>query len=749
MTTEREERCAVWRDDWPLPGAEIDPAVDDLPHPDCGAEWWYFYAHLTTEHGEQRGLVLAFLRHLSRQEKGEPVHAHATLAALSGGGAHRVRTWVDRGLLESLRIVTERDTVIDPGFRQALSEVFASGQPLAPDRLLTGPVTIAPDELDLRFGDVSALRKLPDGSYHMTFTASDGEDESIDLVLSPTKPPISQVGDRPIPSRFSDRAGGYSYFAPSMTASGVIGSVRVSGTGWYEHTFGEEWLRLDSDQQQAPDRTWTWLGVQLDNGWEVSAATVAHEDVSTGEQVLVDRVGIAYSPENERVECEMEIRGDEPWTSLSTLHTYPSRWTLSAPELGLDLLVVPEPRQEMRTMITGGAILEAWATVEGTMAGAPVRGRAYCEVLPGNRIARMEGFLGRLREITLAEVRALYPDAPGQAVTAGLAGVDPVGLPHEIVHESLVRPLRHMTDATGRGWRAFVACAAIEMFDVRCDPYLPLLAVVELTHTGNLVVDDVEDGSTTRRGVPAVHTLHGVPTAINAGTAAYFVLDRVVPQILPDDDRLRLRVYQSYLRALRAGHVGQAIDITGHRTAMDLAVATGDATAVLATVRNAHRLKTGMPARAFGEIGALIAQADDAQVEAIGSYFEAVGLAYQITDDVLDLAGAARPVPTGKHRGEDLRAGKVTMPLLHAVALLPRERMAEIWAAVRDGDADEAVVRDVARELVACGALQACYDDAQTQVDEAWGKLDVLLPSSFMKVAVRALGVYAGLREAE
>jgi hypothetical protein len=239
-------------------------------------------------------------------------------------------------------------------------------------------------------------------------------------------------------------------------------------------------------------------------------------------------------------------------------------------------------------MVASGAFVEAWATVHGTMANQPVRGRAYCEVVPGNRIGRMEEFLGRLREITMAEVQALYPEAPSEAATAGLAGVDAVGLPHESVHDALVRPLRHMTDASGRGWRTFVTCAAIEMFDVRCDPYLPLLAVVELSHTGNLVVDDVEDSSPMRRGVPAVHTLYGVPTAINAGTAAYFVLDRVVPQILPDDDRLR--VHQTYTGALWAGHVGQA---------MDLAVATGDATAVL----DAHRLKTGTPARAFGEIG--------------------------------------------------------------------------------------------------------------------------------------------------
>ncbi|HWO68165.1 MAG TPA: polyprenyl synthetase family protein, partial [Umezawaea sp.] len=306
----------------------------------------------------------------------------------------------------------------------------------------------------------------------------------------------------------------------------------------------------------------------------------------------------------------------------------------------------------------------------------------------------------------------------------------------------------------GRGWRTFATCAATEMFGVASDPYTPLLGVVELVHSGNLVVDDVEDGSPLRRGVPAAHVVHGVAAAVNAGTAAYFALDRVVPRILPDDDRLRLRVYQTFLRSVRAGHVGQGVDIAGHRAAMDYAVATGDGRALLDGVRGVLRFKTGMPARAFAEIGALIAGADDERVAAVGDYFEAVGLAYQITDDLMDLGGVTGPAASGavratKHVGEDLRAGKVTMPLAHAVGLLPPDRLAAVWTAVRDGRADHATVRGIAGELVECGAVRACHEEARSHVDTAWAALEPLVPNTFTKVVVRALGHYAAQRERE
>lgn len=157
-------------------------------------------------------------------------------------------------------------------------------------------------------------------------------------------------------------------------------------------------------------------------------------------------------------------------------------------------------RRPRSSLSIGGAFLEAKATVSGTLFGEPVNGHAYLEVMPVNRIGRFEGFLERLRELTDSEVRALYPDLPGADVTASMTGGDPVGPPHTTVHEALVRPMWHITDASGRGWRTFIACAAIELFDVRCDPYTPLLAVAELVRCACLVIDDVEVGSPLRRG---------------------------------------------------------------------------------------------------------------------------------------------------------------------------------------------------------------------------------------------------------
>ena len=98
---------------------------------------------------------------------------------------------------------------------------------------------------------------------------------------------------------------------------------------------------------------------------------------------------------------------------------------------------------------------------------------------------------------------------------------------------------------------------------------------------------------------------------------------------------------------------------------------------------------------------------------------------------------------------EEKTTGKVTMPLAHAVGLLPPDRLAAVWTAVRDGRADHATVRGIAGELVECGAVRACHEEARSHVDTAWAALEPLVPNTFTKVVVRALGHYAAQRERE
>ncbi|MGW7276483.1 polyprenyl synthetase family protein [Streptomyces sp. NPDC054864] len=296
------------------------------------------------------------------------------------------------------------------------------------------------------------------------------------------------------------------------------------------------------------------------------------------------------------------------------------------------------------------------------------------------------------------------------------------------LHRALTDPVRHLTEAGGQRWRTVLAWEAIDRLGGDSEHCGLLIAANELLHTGSLIVDDVQDASPLRRGRPAAHTIFGMPTAVNAGTAAYFLWDRAVQLTFPHDLARGGELRSLVLAALRAAHAGQALDLAGHAEEMDQAVAGGDAHTVLHLVRTTHRLKSGAPVAAAMEVAAVVTTASPEMRAALRHFGSAVGTAYQIADDVADLRGVTRAgVPT-KHAAEDLRGRKVTMPMAHAVGRLPAQRMRSLWQQLREGTGDPAAVSTVCRDLEACGAVEACRQEAEQTVSTAWAQLKPLLP---------------------
>lgn len=256
----------------------------------------------------------------------------------------------------------------------------------------------------------------------------------------------------------------------------------------------------------------------------------------------------------------------------------------------------------------------------------------------------------------------------------------------------------------------------------------PLIAAIEMLHTGSLIVDDVQDASPLRRGRPAVHTVFGMPTALNAGTAAYFLWDRAVELSFPGDAALGGELRALLLAALRAGHAGQALDLQGHHEEMDRAVADGDRDTVLDVLRVTHRLKSGAPTAAGLETAAVVTGAEPPLRAALAAFGSAVGTAYQIADDVADLRGVTHAGQPTKRPLEDLRNGKVTMPLAHAVGRVPRPFLTRLWQQIKEGSLQGPALTEARAQLEACGAERACREEAENIVHDAWARLAPLLP---------------------
>jgi len=173
-------------------------------------------------------------------------------------------------------------------------------------------------------------------------------------------------------------------------------------------------------------------------------------------------------------------------------------------------------------------------------------------------------------------------------------------------------------------------------------------AAVELIHSATLVHDDVLDGAPLRRGVPTVWAQGGRGLAVATGDLLF---SRAFSELTAAGS---LESVQSLSRATSALAEGELLQ---RQDAWNAAVP-------VERYLLRCELKTARLFEAACELGALAAQAPDAEVAALGAFGRAVGLAFQLLDDVIDVAGQASL--TGKNRGTDLLDGTVTLPLILA-----------------------------------------------------------------------------------
>ncbi len=216
------------------------------------------------------------------------------------------------------------------------------------------------------------------------------------------------------------------------------------------------------------------------------------------------------------------------------------------------------------------------------------------------------------------------------------------------VHESM----RYSTLAPGKRLRPVLALAVCETMGGREESILPSACALEMIHAFSLIHDDLPamDDDDLRRGRPTNHVRFGEATAILAGDALCSLAFEVIAVHTPDPSAVADLVRELAVAVGTQGMIGgQIMDLEneGQPPRLDL-------------VREIHRRKTAALLRAACRLGARAADASSADTAALSRFGEALGLAFQITDDILDETSTAAEL--GKGTKKDLERGKLTWP---------------------------------------------------------------------------------------
>lgn len=747
-----------WPADWPSPG-DINLAEQDLPHASATTEWWYQNCHLTTLSGRKLSLFSSFFRIVVGIDEvtKQRVHAHSitwAIADVDGKVLHTVSKVDQDAPRLGLEKLDRGEGTHDKRLRRAMREVLEKGQVPWPDRLFEDPIFVSERRLELDFaGDT--LTRTDAGAYQLQL--SDGiTGGAANILITPQKK-ACRHGDNGVVKAVQGEDMFY-YFIPRCS---VTGTIRIAGvdevlaegsSAWVDHEFGhhgavsEPTARPEDGEVAGKDPkkvdiAWNWISVQFTDNTEMTAYAL-HDLVSKESAgdwaVCIDADG------DWRGRTDAVFTPSGTWRSTRTFNEYPNHWHVSLPSEGLELEAIPAfEDQEFITLISKPAFWEGRVHVTGTRHGEPVSGTGYIERSGFATISDLDSFFKSVGKATRASVRALLPYEPDRNLIQNLvADADRPdwiqGVDTEQFVDTMIRPIRAITDRGGKSWRSYAALACCDVVGGDSREFAQWLAMPELMHTGSLIVDDVQDRSDVRRGGPTCHLEYGDAIAINAGTACYFLGQKLLMSENVSAQN-RLRLYDFYFAALRAGHSGQALDIGGIDDLMPAAVASGDAQAVEERVLAVHRLKTAIPAASLARMGALVGEGSEAQVDGVGRFFEAVGLAFQIIDDVLNLRGFKGDL---KSRGEDLAMGKVTLPVARA---LPRMNLAErewLWRELQAKHEDPEMLGQMIDRIEDCGALTDCEREARQLVDDAWQNLDKLTEPSLPKLMLRAFSWY-------
>ena len=260
---------------------------------------------------------------------------------------------------------------------------------------------------------------------------------------------------------------------------------------------------------------------------------------------------------------------------------------------------------------------------------------------------------------------------------------------------------RHLIDAGGKRIRPTLVLLCAQLGEASTDEVIKSAVVVELTHIGTLYHDDVMDNAPKRRGVDSAHEIWGNNVAILTGDLLFARASQLVSKLGQKALTLQADTFERLC-------LGQLNETVGPAEGQD----------VIEHYLSVLSDKTGSLISASAELGVLFSGADQALREPVRKYGEAIGVAFQLIDDVIDIYSDGKT--SGKTPGTDLRAGVPTLPVLYLRQDAQHDPASAKLVEIIDGGLDDdAALNEVLEQMRKHPATERAFQEAKRWADQA------------------------------
>lgn len=262
----------------------------------------------------------------------------------------------------------------------------------------------------------------------------------------------------------------------------------------------------------------------------------------------------------------------------------------------------------------------------------------------------------------------------------------------------------HLVEAGGKRIRPMLTLACARLCGYAGDDHVKLAATVEFIHTATLLHDDVVDESAQRRGRPTANLLWDNQSSVLVGD---YLFARAFQMMVEPGNLRVLNILSNAAATIAEGEVLQLTAASNIGTTED-------------TYIQVVRGKTAALFEAACEVGGVIADRDDTIVQALATYGDGLGVAFQMADDLLDWGGVAGEAGAiGKNIGDDFRERKLTLPVIRAIARADADQLAFWKRTIGKGDQKDGDLEHALSLLQEHGTLASTRDEANAHVATA------------------------------
>jgi len=705
----------------------------ETAHPAEAVEWWFFQGDYQSSDRVTTQFMVALFRFNVREDRNKPEQGFQLLiTTLDGDGQHRATTWIDQPLRHSaVARLQSKNALLDPAVQRAMAQEIARFGPTAPIVCKPSPSLFSADPLALIWDDFCLRQE--GGRFELRFP-DPKNGRAIHLDLGPTAERMRvacRANDLPV---LGDSMAYRTY--PRVRVSGrSAANGDLDGRAWVDHQWGDaSWFE---HSETGALLGWDWFGITLDDGsdWLV----MVHRMICSGEPICAH---VSTRDRHGRWRCchALTLTPTRHWVSPHTRTRHPVAWTIDIPTLDAGFAFEPlVDDQEVITFNGARSIWEGVGKVTGLVEKRAVTGQARGEFHGYGYIVDIQDYLGRMADDVDARLAAFFPRRFELADVERFVGAAHWQHEPDAYTATIAAPAWDLIDRSGKRWRPLFGILLLEVMGVPSGPYEELIcAMTELIHAGSLIVDDIEDHSAMRRGGPAIHHHYGTDIALNAGNSLYFLptVSLINHRLLSPEQRLAIHEIKE--RVCIEAHCGQATDIYWSRTLSSTELERRLDNDIENRLLQMYALKTAAASRGVAEVAAVVAGAEPATRRCAAEFGRAIGIAYQIIDDVHNFS---RDPDWSKNCGEDLEGGKLTFVLVNALRQLAskkRERLARILCdpVLR---ADPATLDEGIELVGSSGALTRCREHAQTLLNSAWHEFAAVVPSTEAKIMLHAL----------